>query len=56
MAVEHIHTYMVHPGKRSDEVPQITSDAKRRLAFTSAQGWGADRVFDELFRQCELNS
>ena len=26
-------------------------DQKRRLAFTSAQAWGADRVFDELFRE-----
>lgn len=30
---------------------QLSSDAKRRLAFTSAQAWGADRVFDELFRE-----
>lgn len=29
----------------------LTSDEKRRLAFTSAQAWGADRVFDELFRE-----
>src|ERR1700730_4582308 len=29
----------------------LNSDAKRRLAFTSAQAWGADRVFDELFRE-----
>jgi putative GTP pyrophosphokinase len=29
----------------------LDSDAKRRLAFTSAQAWGADRIFDELF--CE---
>lgn len=26
----------------------LTSDQKRRLAYTSAQSWGADRVFDEL--------
>ena len=30
---------------------ELTSDQKRRLAFTAAQAWGADRVFDELF--CE---
>jgi putative GTP pyrophosphokinase len=29
----------------------LTPDEKRRLAFTSAQAWGADRVFDELFRE-----
>lgn len=28
---------------------QLTSDQKRRIAFTSAQAWGADRMFDELF-------
>ena len=26
----------------------LSSDQKRRLAYTSAQAWGADRVFDEL--------
>jgi putative GTP pyrophosphokinase len=31
----------------------LTSDAKRRLAFTSAQAWGADRIFDELFKERE---
>ena len=30
----------------------LTSDAKRRLAFTSAQAWGADLIFDDLFREC----
>ncbi len=29
----------------------LDADAKRRLAYTSAQAWGADRMFDELFRQ-----
>jgi putative GTP pyrophosphokinase len=28
----------------------LNLDQKRRLAFTSAQAWGADRVFDELFK------
>lgn len=27
----------------------LTSDQKRMLAFASAQAWGADRAFDELF-------
>jgi putative GTP pyrophosphokinase len=31
-------------------VTPLTSDEKRRLAFTSAQAWGADQIFDELFR------
>jgi putative GTP pyrophosphokinase len=29
----------------------LTSDAKRRMAYTSAQAWGADRMFDELFHE-----
>jgi putative GTP pyrophosphokinase len=29
----------------------LTSEQKRRLAFTSAQAWGADHIFDELFRE-----
>jgi putative GTP pyrophosphokinase len=29
----------------------LSSDAKRRLAFTSAQAWGADRIFSELFEE-----
>lgn len=27
----------------------LTSEDKRKLAFTSAQAWGADMIFDELF-------
>jgi|HubBroStandDraft_5_1064220.scaffolds.fasta_scaffold12099_2 putative GTP pyrophosphokinase len=29
----------------------LTSDQKRRLAFTAAQAWGADEIFNELFQQ-----
>jgi putative GTP pyrophosphokinase len=29
----------------------LTSDEARRLAFTSAQAWGADHIFDELFEE-----
>jgi ppGpp synthetase/RelA/SpoT-type nucleotidyltranferase len=29
----------------------LNADEIRRLAFTSAQAWGADRIFDELFRE-----
>jgi len=37
-------------GYKEGEKP-LNLDQKRRLAFTSAQAWGADRVFDELFRE-----
>jgi putative GTP pyrophosphokinase len=29
----------------------LTADEKRRMAFTAAQSWGADRLIDELFRE-----
>ncbi len=29
----------------------LTAEQKRRIAFTSAQAWGADRMFDELHRE-----
>jgi putative GTP pyrophosphokinase len=29
----------------------LEPDEARRLAFTSAQAWGADHIFDELFRE-----
>jgi GTP pyrophosphokinase len=29
----------------------LTSDQKRRLAFSAAQAWGADRVFKELYEE-----
>lgn len=29
----------------------LTGDQKRRLAFTAAQSWGADQIFDEMHRQ-----
>lgn len=32
---------------------ELTSDQRRRLAFTAAQAWGADQIFDELHRQLE---
>lgn len=34
----------------------LNADEKRRLAFTSAQAWGADRIFNELFREREEDS
>ena len=33
-----------------------TSDQKRRLAFTAAQAWGADLMFDEMFQQLTRGS
>lgn len=33
------------------ESDRLTSDQNRLLAFASAQAWGADRAFDELFSE-----
>lgn len=30
---------------------ELTDDQKRRLAFTAAQAWGADRTFQDLFEE-----
>jgi len=30
---------------------KLTREQKRRLAFTAAQAWGADHIFDEMHRQ-----
>lgn len=30
---------------------ELTRDQKRRMAFTAAQAWGADMIFDELHKQ-----
>ena len=32
------------------ELGVITGEAKRKLAFASAQAWGADMIFDDLFK------
>lgn len=37
-------------GYKPESVP-LNSDAERLLAYTSAQAWGADRAFDELFQK-----
>jgi ppGpp synthetase/RelA/SpoT-type nucleotidyltranferase len=37
-------------GYKSGSV-KLSSDDKRRLAFASAQAWGADRMFDDIFRE-----
>lgn len=36
-------------GYKTGSTP-LNSDEKRKLAYTSAQAWGADHMFDELFR------
>jgi putative GTP pyrophosphokinase len=33
---------------------ELSPDQKRRLAFTAAQAWGADLIFEELHRQTAL--
>jgi putative GTP pyrophosphokinase len=30
---------------------ELTSDQKRRVAFTAAQAWGADQIFDEMYQR-----
>jgi putative GTP pyrophosphokinase len=40
------HDLGYKPGERD-----LTSDQKRRLAFSSAQAWGADQVFLQLFQE-----
>ena len=35
---------------------KLTSDQKRRLAFTAAQAWGADMIFDELLQQVDAKA
>jgi ppGpp synthetase/RelA/SpoT-type nucleotidyltranferase len=37
-------------GYKPGETP-LTSEQKRLIAFTSAQAWGADLIFDQLFRE-----
>lgn len=37
-------------GYKPGDTP-LTSDQKRLIAFTSAQAWGADHIFDQLFRE-----
>jgi putative GTP pyrophosphokinase len=37
-------------GYKPDE-QHLTAGQKRRIAYTSAQAWGADQMFDQLFRE-----
>lgn len=30
---------------------ELSSDDRRRIAFTAAQSWGADQIFDDLYRR-----
>jgi ppGpp synthetase/RelA/SpoT-type nucleotidyltranferase len=34
----------------------LTSDQRRRVAFTAAQAWGADRIFEELAQELKVSS
>ena len=36
-------------GYKSNQL--LSSDVKRKIAFTSAQAWGADEIFNELFNK-----
>jgi len=35
---------------------QLTSDQRRRVAFTAAQAWGADRIFEDLTLELKVAS
>lgn len=37
-------------GYKPGDTP-LNSDQKRKIAFTSAQAWGADLIFEELFKE-----
>lgn len=48
-----IKTLFQHAWTVADHKPgslPLNRDQRRQLAFTSAQAWGADRVFNQLFR------
>lgn len=34
---------------------KLTSDERRQIAFTAAQAWGADKIFDELAQSLVVN-
>jgi putative GTP pyrophosphokinase len=34
---------------------ELTSDERRQIAFTAAQAWGADRIFDDLAKGLVVN-
>lgn len=48
---QHAWSQAEHDVGYKEEKKPLNLDQKRRLAFTSAQAWGADRVFDELFKE-----
>lgn len=35
---------------------KLKREQQRRIAFTAAQAWGADYIFDELFKECSHKS
>ena len=42
-------------GYKPDLLPALSSRDKRRLAYTSAQAWGAHQTFDEIFREAAVS-
>ena len=35
---------------------KLSNEQKRKVAFTAAQAWGADRIFDELYKELNPSS
>jgi putative GTP pyrophosphokinase len=48
---QHAWSQAEHDVGYKENVKPLNLDQKRRLAYTSAQAWGADRIFDELFEE-----
>lgn len=46
---QHAWSEAEHDVGYKPELGELTEDEVRQLAFTSAQGWGADRIFNDLF-------
>lgn len=51
---EHSWAEANHDLAYKPETP-LTSQQKRKIAFTAAQAWGADNIFDELFKELHKN-
>ena len=48
---EHAWSEANHDLSYKPEIAPLEGDELRQLAFTSAQAWGADNIFDKLFRK-----
>ncbi len=54
---QHAWSEAEHDVGYKPELGALTEDEVRQLAFTSAQAWGADRIFNDLFvRRSDSNS